>query len=149
MPDTLIENLGQIDQLYQSYNALYQEIAGHFSVSYSGMLILYALGSKQPYTQKELGEALFLPKQTVHSSINAFIKSGLVISKPSEKNQRIKEIFLTPEGEELANKTVRLLLAAEQSAAAQLTEEEMTTLFRLTQKHLNLLQKEINQAFNL
>jgi len=135
--------------LYQNYNALYQEIAGHFGVSYSGMLILYALGFKQPYTQKELGEALFLPKQTVHSSINAFIKSGLVISKPSEKNQRIKEIFLTPEGEELANKTVRLLLAAEQSAAAQLTEEEMTTLFRLTQKHLNLLQKEINQAFNL
>ncbi len=98
MPDRLIENLGQIDQLYQSYNALYQEIAGYFSISYSGMLILYALGSKQPYTQKELGEALFLPKQTVHSSINAFIKSGLVISKPSEKNQRIKEIFFNTGG---------------------------------------------------
>ncbi|HHY27935.1 MAG TPA: MarR family transcriptional regulator [Desulfitobacterium dehalogenans] len=149
MPDTLIENLGQIDQLYQSYNTLYQEIAGHFGVSYSSMLILYALGSKQPYTQKVLGEALFLPKQTVHSSVNALIKSGLVLSKPSEKNQRIKEIFLTLEGEELANKTVRPLLAAEQSAAAQLTEEEMTALFTLTQKHLNLLQKEINQAFNL
>lgn len=149
MPDKLAKNLEQIDLLYQGYNALYQEIARHFDVSYSGMLILYALISKQPCTQKELGETLFLPKQTVHSSINGFIKSGLVISKPSEKNQRIKEIFLTPEGEEMVNKTVRLLLTAEQSAAAQLTEEEITTLFTLTQKHLNLLQKEISQIFNI
>ncbi|MEG0328721.1 MAG: MarR family transcriptional regulator, partial [Erysipelothrix sp.] len=144
-----IDKNKQIDLLYYEYNALYQDISTYFGLSNSSLLVLTALSTKQPYTQKQLSEQLFLPKQTIHSSINSLVKSGILIVKLSDNNNKAKEIYLTDKGEKFVDETVRALYEAEKKASERLTDKEMEILFELTKKHLVYVQEEINKKFNL
>ncbi len=146
--NTVTVNNLMIDSLYQEYSSLYQELSAHLGISYSSLLILNELNMNQPLTQKELSERLFLPKQTIHSSVNSLVKSGILEIKPSEKNSKSKDVFITSEGESYSQSTVIKLNEAERRAVERISTKEMEQLIKLTKKHLICVQEEIHKEFN-
>lgn len=149
MPGKISKKLEQIDALYRNYNLLYQRLASHLGLSYNKMLILYTLNQKQICTQKFISDSLFLPKQTVNSVVQSLLKDDLVYLEVSKENKKIKNIYLTEKGKELAKETVDLLLESEISAAENLSDQEIDLLVKLTEKHLYFIEKEINKNFKM
>lgn len=140
------EQLVRLNQQFKAFDALYHDVAAKFELSDSAFWILYALcESEREFTQNDLCDDWFYPKQTVNSAISNLVKSGYVRLEvvPGTRNRKI--IRLTDAGYQFSQQNVQALMKSEQRAFDQLTEQERQTYLALTDKHLSLLRKEIEK----
>ena len=104
--------------------------------------ILYVLREDEdPLTQSEICEMLHEPKQTVNSALKKLDLDGY-ITLSSGSDRRSKSISLTEKGLCLAAGTVDLVMAAEQSALEEFTEEELHTFISLFRKYTQTLKQK-------
>ena len=137
------------NQLKFSYEALYRDVATHFNLPPTAVWILYTLmDSDGEVAQQDLGEQWNFPKQTINSVIQKMCKDGYITLSVIPGTRNRKSISLTEQGKELAEKTTRLLVEAEERAAAHLTEEERTLYLSLSEKFYNLLVEESKSICN-
>lgn len=133
-------------RMYKENDSLYRRLARHFGLSESAFWILYTLEEfQQPVTQAQLCEYLSLSKQTINSGLKQLEQEGNI--HLSSGPGRRKYLQLTPAGRQLAERTVRPVLRAEERAFLGMAEEEQASLLALYRKYLSLLRQESEQIF--
>lgn len=133
-------------RMYKENDSLYRRLARHFGLSESAFWILYTLEEfQQPVTQAQLCEYLSLSKQTINSGLKQLEQEGNI--HLSSGPGRRKYLQLTPAGRQLAERTVRPVLRAEERAFLGMAGEERASLLALYRKYLSLLRQESEQIF--
>lgn len=145
MKESFQTQFDHINQIYHSYDRLYHDLAGCFSLSDSTLSVLYAIDRlPSPCTPKDICDYLFCNKQTVHSSLKSLEAAEYLRIEPSPENHRNRLVFLTEKGRKLTAETVRKVINIEAAAFAFLSEEERETLIRLEKKQLDFFRGEVN-----
>ena len=136
------DKLHKINCLTNELNALYHRAALKLDMSDSGMTVMYMLADKGGnYPLHNICIESGVSKQTVNSAIRNLEEKGLIyLEKTKGKN---KQVFLTPEGENYSDKTVKRLIAAECAVFKNWSEEETDLYIKLTEKYCNSLKKQI------
>ena len=137
----------EYSRLYKEEDSLYHRLAKHFGLSDSAFWIVYTLEAFQtPITQTELCGNLSLSKQTVNSSLKQLEQEGHI--RLSGGPGRRKYLELTPKGRELAARTARPVLAAEERAFHRMSPEEQANALALMRRHLKLVLQEAEQILS-
>ena len=132
----------QADRLWAQWHALhaiYEAYARQVNLTHSQLYILELLTKQEDCTQKELCEALLLPKQRVNAIITGFQAKGLVTLEPLPQDRRTKVIRLTQAGLAYALPLVEKMQKAEGQATQAMTPEELDQLTRLLGKYTETL----------
>ena len=96
-------------------------------------------------TQSEISEKLSMNRQTINSAVKQLIKNGLIRLETLENNQRVKKALLTTEGKNFVEKNIVKMRELEEKAWMSMTEEERSTLTRLTRKYSRLVKEALEQ----
>ena len=115
--------------------ALYDEFAKSKGILMKTFLVLNALFyAKDGMTQKEVCERTFQSKQTVSLIIKNLLHDGYVTLAGSADDKRNKTVRMTEAGRAYAEKPVRHITWAEDTAMSMLTPEEQDTLIALSRR---------------
>lgn len=82
----------------RSMNQLYATYLDEHDLTYPQLLVLFLLWEKEGQSVKELGSQLFLDNGTLTPLLKRMEKKNLVKRVRSTEDERIVQIFLTPEG---------------------------------------------------
>ncbi|TDJ04675.1 MAG: MarR family transcriptional regulator [Deltaproteobacteria bacterium] len=85
----------------RSMGQLYATYLDKYDLTYPQLLILFLLWDKEGQSIKELGSQLFLDTGTLTPLLKRMEKKNLVIRKRNTDDERIVQIFLTPDGNKL------------------------------------------------
>lgn len=143
MSSTIKEQMEKLSQQYKAREAIYHDAAVKCGLSDSVFWIFYALcEAEREYTQNDLCNEWFCPKQTVNSAISTLVKNGYVYLEvvPGTRNRKI--IRLTEAGKQFSQQNVQAFIESERRAFSRLTEQERQTYLALEDKHLSLLREE-------
>lgn len=103
-------------------DGLYDQWAKRTGETGNSLGVFYALGSGEPYTQKQLSEQFLIPKQTLNSIVKDCVAKGYIRLTPSPENHREKLLCLTEAGQEYIDRFLAPLLAIEQYAVGQMEQ---------------------------
>ena len=132
----------EFDRLYKEMNDLYHDTALAVGLSDSCLTVLYAICELgDGCLQRDICERCFSSKQTVHSAVRKLKEDGYV--RLESGRGRDMHLFLTPEGEALAEKTVLLVAEAEYQALDSMAAEDREEMVRLTRHYVSSLRKEL------
>ncbi|CAM4238397.1 MarR family transcriptional regulator [Paenibacillus alkaliterrae] len=97
---------------------------------------LHFLALNPGVTNADLEKQLFIDKSSVTSLINGMVKRGWVVRREHAQDARVKQIFLTDNGQELFEISSEAVKKAKDLANERLTEEESRNLQMLLRKIL-------------
>ena len=95
--------------------------------------------------QKDICEATFIPKQTVHSAILLLEKEGLIQLTPGKG--RAIDISLTKAGEEKVHSLMTPVFQLENTSFEAMTREDTETILTLNRCYLEILKEEFSKSF--
>lgn len=131
------------NSIYKDTDQVYHRLARAFGLSDCAFWILYLLQeSDRTYTQAEICDTLSFARQTVNSAMKNMQSQGILRLVPDARSKKNKLICLTPQGEQLAQKTVDRVIDAELSTLEQFSPEERETFLALNQKYAVCLRRE-------
>ena len=96
--------------------------------------ILAVLYKKDGCSQKELVKELGVKPPTVTVSIQRLEKSGLLIRRQDEKDQRISRIYLSEEGRAIIKEGMQMAKEGEKQILAGFSESELCLMRRFCQQ---------------
>lgn len=135
--------LDKTNRQFNECNALYHAAAQRCGLSDAAFWTLYALvTSCEPLPQNRIAADWGIPKQTLNSAVAAMVKKGLLALCPGKGAHSGKIVTLTAEGRALAERTVVPVIAAEEKAIRAFGLASAEEMHRLTQRHLECLQRE-------
>lgn len=135
--------LREFNSIVKETDELYREAARAVGMPDSAFWILYALCEADGMlTQRDLGQVIYLPKQTINTALKKLEQAGMIALKPAD-DRRSKYIYLTEQGCVLASETVDWLSEREEHALAVLTDSECEDFLRLYRKYNNALRQEL------
>ena len=131
----------EYDLLYKEMDDLYREIALRAGISNAAFSVLYALCDLgNGCLQKDICGRCYLSKQTVHSAVRKLESEGYLRMEPGRG--RDVHLFLTQEGEALANRAVLPASQAENRTLDAMSPSDRETLIRLTAQYVSLFKAE-------
>lgn len=143
MEDKIKRQIDVINQHIKELNSLYHTAAVRSGVS-DGEICVWSmlLTSDREYSQQDLCELLFLPKQTINSIISGLIKKGYIFLEhvPGTRNRKV--IRLSDEGRNYGKKNIMWIFEAEQHAMEDTDPHEISTLISMLEKYINNLKRE-------
>lgn len=146
MNNKIQSELMQYNQLQKKLDDFYSSLAKICGLSDSVFWIIYSvLERKEPYTQTELCSMWSFNKHTINTALKNLESDGIIRFESLGQNRKNKQIFLTDRGIAFAQRTVIPFMEMEERAFGGLDDEERTEFLRLTQKHLDLLRKELDK----
>ena len=126
--------------------ALYDEYAKSNGILMKTFLVLNALFyAKDGMTQKEICDRTFQSKQTVNLIIKNLSDDGYVTLSESAADKRNKTVRLTDAGRAYAEKPVRHITCAEDTAMSMFTPEEQMQLIDLSRRFTRNLEKLVKE----
>lgn len=136
--------LDKTNRQFNECNALYHTVAQRCGLSDAAFWVLYALlTTDEPLTQNRISAEWAIPKQTLNSAVAAMAQKGLVALCPGKG--RSKNVTLTDAGRDLAERTVGLVITAEQQAITRMGIADAEEFCRLEQKHVECLRQEFER----
>lgn len=96
--------------------------------------ILAVLYKKDGCSQKELVKELGVKPPTVTVSIQRLEKSGLLIRRQDEKDQRVSRIYLSDEGRAIIKEGIQMAKEGEQQILVGFSESELCLMRRFCQQ---------------
>lgn len=96
--------------------------------------ILAVLYKKDGCSQKELVKELGVKPPTVTVSIQRLEKSGLIIRRQDEKDQRVSRIYLSEEGRAIIKEGIQMAKEGEKQILAGFSESELCLMRRFCQQ---------------
>lgn len=138
---------GQIDiinQKIKELNSIYHIAAGKSGISDGEICIWSALlNSDAEYSQQDLCDLLFLPKQTVNSIVSNLIKKGFVLLEhvPGTRNRKV--IRLSEQGRAYGNERVMWIFRAEQEAMEGTDLKEVQAAIAMLERYITRLRKNL------
>lgn len=135
--------LSEYNDIYKENDNIYRDIAKNLGLSECSFWTLYTLRTHFiPPVQSEISAFLHQPKQTVNSALKKMESDGY-ITLAQGKDLRSKQILLTQKGSALCEKTVDRVIAMEQNAFADLSDEEQQMFLSLFHKYTDMLKKHM------
>lgn len=127
---------------------LYHNIANYFELSDSIFWILYSLYEKQEgLTQKEICSNWAYSKQTINSAIKKLLDLKYIEMENNIPNNYGKKIFLTSLGLDVAEKTIKKVMEAEDKSFSKIKEEDMDKVISVFEKSYSLFKNEIEKIY--
>jgi MarR family 2-MHQ and catechol resistance regulon transcriptional repressor len=105
-----------------------------FGLTISRFRVMEMLLRGGPMSQSELSALLFWGHSNTHFLVRKLEGFGLVVRKPQERDKRVVEIHLTPEGEKLIAEAFPLHAMLVRAQMSVLETREQETLCRLCRK---------------
>ncbi len=140
------KQIDTINQKINELNSLYRTAAVKSGISDGEISIWSALlCSEEEYSQQDLAEMLFLPKQTVNSIISNLAKKGLVFLEhvPGTRNRKV--VRLTEDGREYGQSRVMWIFQAEEKAMGETDLQEVQVYISMLEKYIYRLKEEIDK----
>ena len=129
--DQLVE---QIFQVHQSERAYIVQQLKEANLNLIQARTLIYIGSNPGLIQKKLADNLGKQGATTTNILKVLESRDLIIRKIQENNERQKQLYLTPSGQDLAAQVRQVFIALEHQANAGLNAAEQTTLMTLLQR---------------
>jgi len=136
---------GQVDiinQKIKELNSVYHMAATKAKIS-DGEICIWStlLNSNEEYSQQDLCDLLFLPKQTVNSIVSNLIKKDFVFLEhvPGTRNRKV--IRLSEEGRTYGKEKVMWIFKAEAEAMEDTDPEEVQATISMLEKYILRLRK--------
>lgn len=146
METPIILVLAAFNRAHKRMNVLYHNYARDAGISDAAFWLMYSLYEKDgPCTQTELCEAWFFTPQTINSALKSLEKQGLITLDFAPNSRKNKQFFFTEKGKQLAKEKITPLVQAEEQSFLRLNEQEREALLAITQKHISILEEEINK----
>lgn len=124
------------------FNSLYHAASSRFNLPEGRLWILYFLILFEgDISQQDVSERMVLPKQTINSATMNLVENGYVELEKIGGSQR-KKLLLTENGKELAEKTVRHILNAEQRAVERMGKEKIEQYISLYREFYEYMKQE-------
>lgn len=145
MDKIIKEKIDTINQRIKELNALYRVAAAKSGISDGEVCIWSALlCSEEEYSQQDLSDFLYLPKQTVNSIISNLVKKRFVYLEhvPGTRNRKV--VRLTKEGREYGEEKVMWIFQAEEKALEQTDSGQVQACIEMIETYILNLKKEID-----
>lgn len=144
MPTVFV--LTAFNQAHKKMNVIYHNYAKSVGLSDAAFWLIYSLYEHgYPCTQRELCESWFYAPQTINSALKALEEKGIITLEATPNNRKNKQVRFTEIGDELVREKLVPLVQAEERSFERLDEEERSRLLEITQKHIGILEEEINK----
>ncbi|MCM1060993.1 MAG: MarR family transcriptional regulator [Eubacterium sp.] len=145
--DKNIQNqIDAINQRIKELNSVYHLAAAKSGISDGEVCIWSALlNSDEEYSQQDLADLLFLPKQTVNSIISNLIKKGFVYLEHAQGTRNRKVVRLTNEGRAYGTSEVMWIFSAEKRALEKTDPEQVKVTIDMIERYISYLKKEIEK----
>lgn len=127
------ETMQRLNRAVHVLDAAYGRIAKRHGLTFNALMMLYAIDEAQGITQKQLCDALQLPKSTVHSILLDFIKREHVTLVQGE-NKKEKSILFTSAGRAYCGEILRETQRFEEGVLSALGEETCAFLVDTAQR---------------
>ncbi len=126
--------------LYSAANAViraYRPLLEALDLTYSQYLVMMVLWRENGINVKELGSKLHLDSGTLTPLLKRLEAKGMVVRKRSETDERVRELFLTQEGQGLHQQALSIPEAMR--CKVNLEIEELAQLKHLCEKLIGKL----------
>lgn len=134
-----------INQKIKELNALYRAAAIKSGIS-DGEISIWSLllCSEKEYSQQDLADILYLPKQTVNSIISNLVKKRFVFLEhvPGTRNRKV--VRLTKEGRAYGESRVMWIFQAEEKAMEETVPEEINACISMLENYIRRFKDEID-----
>lgn len=148
MDNRIEQQMNQLNRLYKESSDIYSIAAAQLKLTDTAFWLLYAVShTDNEYTQMDFANDWFYPIQTVNSAVNKLVKDELVSLEVIPGTRNRKKILLTEKGGELIDSTFRKIDDVEKKTFLRFTEEEREAYLALMQRHIDMLKKEMKNAF--
>ncbi|MDF2653897.1 MAG: winged helix-turn-helix transcriptional regulator [Bacillota bacterium] len=143
--------MNEISKLLTDYNSiikendkLYREAAKALGLADCAFWILYAMREASgSITQRDMVNMNYFPPQTINSALKKLETEGYVELR-TISDKRKKQVYLTPDGEQLAIHTADRVIAIEMETMASLTPQEQQAFLSVFRKYTDLLKKNLS-----
>ncbi len=141
--DNVRKRLSEFNGIVKENDEIYRNAAKAVGLPDCALWILYYLrGCGTEMNQSNICASIYMPKQTVNSSLKKLEKDGYVeLLVGNDRRSRL--VRMTQKGQELAARTVDRVIAGELTALKGLTEQEQEDFITLFHKYTELLKKAI------
>lgn len=133
----------QYNHLISEIDNTYHEAAVSFGMSDSEMMIVYTAAEQDGSCMIGDITKSGISKQTVNSALRKMEKEDKIRLENARGKE--KRIILTPHGEELAERTARRIINAENRIFSSWEREEWELYLKLTERFLASLKEEIKE----
>lgn len=138
--------LYNFNQAHKKMNVIYHDYAKSIGLSDAAFWLLYSVYEYGgPCTQKDLCQAWFYAPQTINSAIKAMEEQGYISLELVPKSRKNKQILFTEKGKGFVEEKIVPLVQAEERSFERLETQEREKLLAITQKHIRILEEEINR----
>lgn len=146
METPIVLVLAAFNRAHKRMNVLYHNYAKAVGISDAAFWLMYSLYEKGgPCTQTELCQIWFFTPQTINSALKSLEKQGLITLDFAPNSRKNKQFFFTEDGKQLVKEKIIPLVQAEEQSFLRLDEQERNALLTITQKHIGILEEEINR----
>lgn len=146
MDKTIKDQIDTINQRLKELNSLYHIAAMKSDITDGEISIWSALlESDGVYSQQDISDLLFLPKQTVNSIISNLVKKGFVYLEHVSGTRNRKVICLTEAGRDYGESKVRWIFKAEERALEQTDPEQVQACIEMIEKYISHLKREFDE----
>lgn len=138
-----------INQKIKELNSLYHAAASQSGISDGELSVWFALlTSDKEYSQQDLCELLFFPKQTVNFIVSTLVKKGFVflVHMPGTRNRKV--IRLTKEGRDYVDKNIMWIMRAEQRAMETVDPQEIQATISMFEKYIVSFRKMLDAEYD-
>lgn len=144
MTSLIHRSLKHFNQLMMETNSSYHEAAQKLGLTDSEMMILYAVVNfGEECASSDIARLNGVSRQTIHSALKKLEAAGQV--RLTEGIGRKKNVRLTEQGKELAERTVLPLIQIENEIFDSWTEEEQKVYLQLVQRYLDRFREKIRR----
>ena len=136
----------EFNQILKECDSIYHNAAVKAGLSDCAFWILYTLqDSTRTYTQSEICDDGFMPKQTVNSALKKMEKDGYLTLHPIP-GKKGKYIQLTETGQAFVQQKIVPIMKAEENACAQFTSDEKFAFLNTFRGFVNWLKTEVTSV---
>ncbi len=139
--------MNRFNSLITQTDSIYREAAFKLGLTYSAMMVLYAVlnnGGSCPISDIC---AFGINKQTVNSALRKLETEDVVFLEAAggRRQGRRKNVRLTENGMALAEKTILKIINIENEIFASWTKNERETYIELTKRYMNQLSEKVSK----
>lgn len=137
------ENVRDFTSQWRKLQNVYNQYARKLGLTTSFIDVLDVIYEKQPCTQKDVMDALFLPKQTVSFVVKKLKQNRYIEMKDDPEDKRRNWIVFTKEGNEFAENIIVPFVKKEEEAMLKLPVADRKNFTDLLAHYV----AELDQAF--
>lgn len=138
------ETMSRLNMALNNIDLVYATIAKKHGLTFNALMMFYLIDESKDITQKQICDALYLPKSTVHSILLDFIKHNFV-TLVEGNNKKEKFIAITQVGKQCFSTILEETRQVEKNVLDALGEEVCVFLTETAETIGSLMLKEVTR----